>query len=248
MAQICPACQTSNADAATTCTNCGAALPGLPSPRPPRRRRPAPRRAPRGPAARRAPPHRAPSPKPPAAPTAQPRRRRAAAPHGARPRRAPARRRPPAARGRDRRQRADQHRARPRRPAPLQHPALSGHLGRLRVLILLLTIGALVWLGASNARRIRPAAHADRAAGAVLTGTLVTVNTTKGTLQDRALRRRPGDKKHCGNFRTKVASGYYDGKIFHRVEDWLVQGGATRAAAPTGGSGPAGWRWPHRRV
>jgi cyclophilin family peptidyl-prolyl cis-trans isomerase len=38
------------------------------------------------------------------------------------------------------------------------------------------------------------------------------------------------------NFRVKAASGFYDGKIFHRVEDWVVQTGDPHCS-PTGGTG-----------
>jgi peptidyl-prolyl cis-trans isomerase B (cyclophilin B) len=102
--------------------------------------------------------------------------------------------------------------------------------------ILLLTIGALVWLGASSARESAPRPTPTALAGSVLTGTVVTVGTTKGLFTLELYADDPAIKQTIRNFRTKVASGYYNDKVFHRVEDWLVQTGDPRCG-PAGGNG-----------
>ncbi len=41
------------------------------------------------------------------------------------------------------------------------------------------------------------------------------------------------------NFVSKAKSGFYDGKIFHRVEDWVVQGGDPDGTGRGGGKMPS---------
>ncbi|HUS17280.1 MAG TPA: peptidylprolyl isomerase [Chloroflexia bacterium] len=242
MAQICSACQTANADDAAVCANCGAALPGAPTGEAPAVTtfRPADRPGPAGtpstagtpgPVARR-----------PAASGAviEAARRRAAAEKAAAAaaaeKAAPASR--PGARGETRPAGARPGvRMAPRGvAAPINNALDRAGLPRFSTqrylviwagfaVVLLLTIGALFLLGANNARqaiRLTPTPQA----GAVLTGTVVTVETSKGTFKLALRGDDPTVKNTITNFRVKVASGFYDGKVFHRVEDWVVQGGA----------------------
>ncbi|MSQ37792.1 MAG: peptidylprolyl isomerase [Chloroflexi bacterium] len=41
------------------------------------------------------------------------------------------------------------------------------------------------------------------------------------------------------NFLAKVGAGFYDGKTFHRVEDWVVQGGDPLGTGTGGGKMPS---------
>jgi peptidyl-prolyl cis-trans isomerase B (cyclophilin B) len=41
------------------------------------------------------------------------------------------------------------------------------------------------------------------------------------------------------NFVAKARSGFYDGKTFHRVEDWVVQGGDPEGSGRGGGKMPS---------
>src|SRR4029078_8331583 len=85
---------------------------------------------------------------------------------------------------------------------------------------------------ASNARQVVPTPQH----GAVLTGTVATVETSQGGFKIKLNTDDPSMKSTIQNFRVKAASGFYDGKIFHRVEDWVVQTGDPHCSAP-GGTG-----------
>ena len=45
--------------------------------------------------------------------------------------------------------------------------------------------------------------------------------------------------KTVANFVAKAAAGFYDGKTFHRVEDWVVQGGDPDGTGRGGGKMPS---------
>jgi peptidyl-prolyl cis-trans isomerase B (cyclophilin B) len=45
--------------------------------------------------------------------------------------------------------------------------------------------------------------------------------------------------KTVANFVTKAKAGFYDGKTFHRVEDWVVQGGDPDGTGRGGGKMPS---------
>jgi peptidyl-prolyl cis-trans isomerase B (cyclophilin B) len=66
---------------------------------------------------------------------------------------------------------------------------------------------------------------------------LATIETTRGTIQVELL---PKDApKSVNNFVFLARDGFYDGLTFHRVEDWVVQGGD-----PFGrGYGGPGYQW-----
>ncbi|MGI8588181.1 MAG: peptidylprolyl isomerase [Chloroflexia bacterium] len=224
MAQICPACNAGNPDSARVCSNCGVALSGDVA----ASRAAAPGAASTSPAARRAASSGA---------IAEAARRRAAQQRAAEATAAAAAK-SDGARGTAR---SAVGRALPRSPVRGLSSSLNKSLDRAGLprfstqrylviwvvfaVVLLLTIGALVWIGASSAQQSAANAHPTPLAGQVLTGTLVTMTTTQGIFQI-TLDTDPAVKETVRNFRAKVASGYYDGKIFHRVLDWLVQGGA----------------------
>jgi len=46
-------------------------------------------------------------------------------------------------------------------------------------------------------------------------------------------------KQTVANFVAKATSGFYDGKTFHRVEDWVVQGGDPDGTGRGGGKMPS---------
>jgi len=230
MAQICPACQASNPDSATACSNCQAPLPGpAPPPSPPTTSTPAgiPSAARRSPASgaiaeaarRRAAQQKAAAEAAAAVAAGRP------APTSRTSSGGPAARAP--VRGPVRGLTAPLNQALDR--AGLQRFSTGRYLAIWAgfLVILLLTIGALVAIGASNARQPAPVIPP----GTVLTGTVVTVDTTKGVFKITLNADDPSVKGTIKNFRTKVASGYYTGKIFHRVEDWIVQGGAPQCSA-----------------
>lgn len=67
------------------------------------------------------------------------------------------------------------------------------------------------------------------------------IQTAKGIIQ---LQIYPEASMAASNFMILAANGFYDGLNFHRVEDWVVQGGD-----PTGsGSGGPGYRFPDEPV
>src|SRR5689334_6648532 len=251
MAQICPACKTSNDDGATKCRQCGAALPGGAA------------KTTGGDGAAPAKTTYRPAGAGPAAPTgASPAARRAAS-SGAiaeAARRAAAQQKaaqnPPAApatragtpgtRG--------EARATPGPRTGVRGPAggiaapINNALDRaglprfstqrylviwaIFAVVLIAVIIALVSIGASNARQVVPTPQP----GAVLTGTVATVETSQGVFKIKLNTDDPSMKATIQNFRVKAASGFYDGKIFHRVEDWVVQTGDPHCSA-TGGTG-----------
>ena len=67
------------------------------------------------------------------------------------------------------------------------------------------------------------------------------IQTAKGIIQ---LQIYPEASMAASNFMILAANGFYDGLKFHRVEDWVVQGGD-----PTGtGSGGPGYQFPDEPV
>jgi peptidyl-prolyl cis-trans isomerase B (cyclophilin B) len=94
------------------------------------------------------------------------------------------------------------------------------------------TAGAVPTAGAATT----PAAGANT--GAVGTGSTAVVETPKGTFKIKLFTDDPAVKGAVNNFRNKVASGYFDGKIFHRVEDWVIQGGDPLGNGTGGGDMP----------
>jgi peptidyl-prolyl cis-trans isomerase B (cyclophilin B) len=74
--------------------------------------------------------------------------------------------------------------------------------------------------------------------GAVGTGSTAVVETPKGTFKIKLFTDDPAVKGAVDNFRNKVAGGYFDGKIFHRVEDWVIQGGDPKGDGTGGGDMP----------
>ncbi|MDD5147049.1 MAG: peptidylprolyl isomerase [Candidatus Daviesbacteria bacterium] len=75
----------------------------------------------------------------------------------------------------------------------------------------------------------------------VLQNKKAVIQTSKGLIQ---LQIYPEASMAASNFMLLAANGFYDGLIFHRVEDWVVQGGD-----PTGiGSGGPGYEFPDESV
>lgn len=67
------------------------------------------------------------------------------------------------------------------------------------------------------------------------------IQTPKGTVQIQIF---PETKITSSNFMILAANGFYDGLVFHRVEDWVVQGGD-----PLGnGTGGPGYQFPDEPV
>ncbi|MDQ2810013.1 MAG: peptidylprolyl isomerase, partial [Chloroflexota bacterium] len=104
------------------------------------------------------------------------------------------------------------------------------------IVVILATLGVLVWAGVSSARSVTPLITPTPLSGAVLTGTVVTVETSKGAFKITLDAENPALKATIRNFRAKVASGFYDGKLFHRVLPTLAQGGDP-TCTPAGGPG-----------
>lgn len=75
----------------------------------------------------------------------------------------------------------------------------------------------------------------------VLANKKAIIQTAKGIIQ---LQIYPEASMAASNFILLAANGFYDGLTFHRVEDWVVQGGD-----PTGtGSGGPGYQFPDEPV
>lgn len=71
-----------------------------------------------------------------------------------------------------------------------------------------------------------------------VTGEIVTVQTTKGDLSIEVYPKKM--PVTAANFAKLIKSDFYNGLSFHRVEDWVVQGGDPRG----NGSGGPGWTIP----
>lgn len=75
----------------------------------------------------------------------------------------------------------------------------------------------------------------------ILQNKKAAIQTAKGIIQ---LQIYPEASMAASNFMLLAANGFYDGLIFHRVEDWVVQGGD-----PTGtGQGGPGYQFPDEPV
>ncbi|MBI2019237.1 peptidylprolyl isomerase [Candidatus Daviesbacteria bacterium] len=75
----------------------------------------------------------------------------------------------------------------------------------------------------------------------VLNGKQAVIQTTKGLI---SLEIYPEATMAASNFILLSANGFYDGLKFHRVEDWVVQGGDPQG---TGRGGP-GYQFPDEPV
>lgn len=69
-------------------------------------------------------------------------------------------------------------------------------------------------------------------------GSTAVVETPKGTFKIHLFTDDPAVKGTIKNFVDKVNSGYFNGKIFHRVEDWVIQGGDPTGTGTGGGNMP----------
>lgn len=259
MAQICPACKTSNDDGATKCRQCGAALPGGAAKTtggdgatsgkttyrpagttpgtpagatsgPPAGASPAARRAASSGAIAEAARRAAAQQKAAQTPTAAPATRAGTPGTRGEARTTPATRSP--VRGPSRGIAAPINNALDRAGLPRFSTQRYLVIWAVFAVILVAVIIALVAIGASNARQVVPTPQP----GAVLTGTVATVETSQGVFKLKLNTDDPSMKATIENFRVKAASGFYDGKIFHRVEDWVVQTGDPHCS-PTGGTG-----------
>ncbi len=70
-------------------------------------------------------------------------------------------------------------------------------------------------------------------------GSTACVETTKGVFKIHLYTDDASVKNTVKNFRDKVNSGFYNGKTFHRVEDWVIQGGDPLGNGTGGGTMPA---------
>lgn len=65
--------------------------------------------------------------------------------------------------------------------------------------------------------------NSNSEAGSVISATKATIETSKGNIE---LELYPDvAPKTVSNFASKAGSGYFNGLKFHRVEDWVIQGG-----------------------
>jgi len=71
-------------------------------------------------------------------------------------------------------------------------------------------------------------------------GTYMTIDTAKGKIVTK-LYTDPsaGVTKTVANFVSKANAGYFNGLTFHRVEDWVIQGGDPLGNGTGGGTMPA---------
>ncbi len=145
-----------------------------------------------------------------------------------------------------------------RRGAPLPPPPANNMTRYLMIGgVLLLGVIALAFLLLNNNSGTTPAAGATSTTapaagapaagapgasngGATGTGTkgaIALVETAKGNFKIQ-LFNDPATKGTVKNFTDKAGSGYFDGKVFHRVEDWVIQGGDPTGTGTGGGSIP----------
>lgn len=65
---------------------------------------------------------------------------------------------------------------------------------------------------------------------------LVDLTTSKGVIRLKLFASKA--PQTVENFLTKARSGYYQGLTFHRVEDWVIQGGDPKGNGTGGGTMP----------
>jgi cyclophilin family peptidyl-prolyl cis-trans isomerase len=75
------------------------------------------------------------------------------------------------------------------------------------------------------------------APGEGVNGAIALVETPKGSFKIQ-LFSDPAVKGAVKNFTDKATSGYFNDKIFHRVEDWVIQGGDPTGTGSGGGNMP----------
>ena len=75
----------------------------------------------------------------------------------------------------------------------------------------------------------------------VLQNKAVAIQTSKGMI---GLKIYPEASMAASNFLLLVANGFYDGLVFHRVEDWVLQGGDPEGS----GKGGPGYQFPDEPV
>jgi peptidyl-prolyl cis-trans isomerase B (cyclophilin B) len=73
-------------------------------------------------------------------------------------------------------------------------------------------------------------------ANAVINATQATINTSKGAIKIKLYPQETPNTVQ--NFLRKAQANYYQNLIFHRVEDWVIQGGDPLGKGTGGGSMP----------
>jgi len=81
-------------------------------------------------------------------------------------------------------------------------------------------------------------APAVTSGGPAPAGSVALVETPKGSFKIRLFTDDSSVKGTVKNFVDKVNAGYFNGKIFHRVENWVIQGGDPLGNGTGGGSIP----------
>jgi peptidyl-prolyl cis-trans isomerase B (cyclophilin B) len=84
------------------------------------------------------------------------------------------------------------------------------------------------------------AATAVGGAPAAGAGKFMVIDTAKGRIVAKLhTEAEAGVSKTIANFEQKANSGFFDGLVFHRVEDWVIQGGDPQGTGSGGGKMPS---------
>lgn len=80
----------------------------------------------------------------------------------------------------------------------------------------------------------------SEALAAMAPGKYMVLNTSKGLIIAKLYTEASANvSKTIANFETKANAGEFNGRIFHRVEDWVIQGGDPLGTGTGGGDMPS---------
>jgi peptidyl-prolyl cis-trans isomerase B (cyclophilin B) len=87
---------------------------------------------------------------------------------------------------------------------------------------------------------VQPWKNSGAATPVASTDRYMTIETAKGTIVAKLYTdTSAGVSKTIANFETKAAAGFFNGLTFHRVEDWVIQGGDPLGNGTGGGEMPS---------
>ncbi len=124
-------------------------------------------------------------------------------------------------------------------PFSIQRYAAIWLLGMIPLVLVLLWL-LQPWNGNSSSTPPPSSTDAQAAVASMDAGKYMVLDTSKGRIIAKLYTDSSANvSKTIANFESKANSGYFNGLTFHRVEDWVIQGGDPLGNGTGGGDMPS---------